>query len=473
MKYEIRNITEEQIGEQRNICASLFDRFTENGRRPYAMVDTYGCQQNEADSEKLRGWLREMGFTFTQDEFLADVIVVNTCAVREHAEMRVLGNVGALNHTKKAKPDQIIAVCGCMVQQEHMAEKIKRSYPIVDLVFGPHELWRFPELLQRVADNHRRVFATEKSLGVAAEGIPKVRDGKVKAWLSIMYGCNNFCTYCVVPYVRGRERSRQPEDVVAEARELVAAGYRDITLLGQNVNSYGRDLTCGVDFADLLRLINDIPGDFLIRFMTSHPKDATEKLFRTMAECEKCAHHIHLPVQSGSNRILKAMNRSCTREKYLEEVALARQYMPDLVLTTDIIVGFPGETDDDFAETLSLCEEVGFDAMFTFIYSKRVGTPAASMPDPFTREEKQVHFDALTALSNRISGEKHAAYVGTVQRVLVDGETGREEYNLSARTNGGRLVHLRGDPEWIGSFLNVKITAGNTWALYGERTETE
>ncbi len=473
MKAEIRNITEEQIGEQRSICASLFDHFTENGRRPYAMVDTYGCQQNEADSAKLRGYLREMGFTFTQDEFLADMIVVNTCAVREHAEMRVLGNVGALNHTKKAKPDQIIAVCGCMVQQEHMAEKIKRSYPIVDLVFGPHELWRFPELLQRVVNSHKRVFATEKSPGVVAEGIPKERDGKVKAWLSIMYGCNNFCTYCVVPYVRGRERSRRPEDVVAEARELVAAGYKDITLLGQNVNSYGKDLACGTDFADLLRLINDIPGDFLIRFMTSHPKDATEKLFRTMAECRKCAHHIHLPVQSGSNRILKAMNRSYTREKYLEEVSLARRYMPDLVLTTDIIVGFPGETDEDFAETLSLCEEVGFDAMFTFIYSKRVGTPAASMPDPFTREEKQVHFDALTALSNRISGEKHAAYIGTVQRVLVDGETGREEYNLSARTNGGRLVHLRGDPDWIGSFIDVKITAGNTWALYGERTGNE
>ena len=473
MKYEIRNITEEQIAEQRSICAALFDRFTENGRRPYAMVDTYGCQQNEADSEKLRGYLREMGFTFTQDEFLADVIVVNTCAVREHAEMRVLGNVGALNHTKKAKPEQIIAVCGCMVQQEHMAEKIKRSYPIVDLVFGPHELWRFPELLQRAADGHKRVFATEKSLGVVAEGIPQARDGKVKAWLSIMYGCNNFCTYCVVPYVRGRERSRRPEDVVAEARELVAAGYKDITLLGQNVNSYGRDLACGVDFADLLCLINAIPGDFLIRFMTSHPKDATGKLFRTMAECEKCAHHIHLPVQSGSNRILKAMNRSYTREKYLEEAALARQYMPDLVLTTDIIVGFPGETDDDFAETLSLCEEVGFDAMFTFIYSKRVGTPAAGMSDPFTREEKQVHFDALTALANRISGEKHAAYVGTVQKVLVDGETGREEYNLSGRTNGGRLVHLKGDPEWIGSFMDVKITDGNTWALYGERTGTE
>ena len=352
-----------------------------------------------------------------------------------------------------------------------MTEKIKRSYPIVDLVFGPHELWRFPELFKRVLDRHKRVFATEQNLGVVAEGIPRQRDGSVKAWLSIMYGCNNFCTYCVVPYVRGRERSRLPEEVVAEARELMAAGYKDITLLGQNVNSYGKDLGLDVDFADLIRMINDIPGDFLIRFMTSHPKDATEKLFQTMAECEKCAHHIHLPVQAGSNRILKAMNRSYTREKYLEEIASARRWMPDLVLTTDIIVGFPGETDEDFAETLSLCEEVRYDAMFTFIYSKRVGTPAASMPDSYTREDKQKHFDALTELANRISAEKHRAYIGTKQRVLVDGETGREEYNLSARTNGGRLVHLMGDPSLVGQFITVEITDGNTWALYGKEAE--
>ena len=468
MKYERKVIDPEQIRRQEQICAEIFDVVTADGKRPLAMVDTYGCQQNEADSEKLRGYLAEMGYGFTQDEFQADVIVVNTCAVREHAEMRVLGNVGALNHSKKARPSQLIAVCGCMVQQEHMAEKIKRSYPVVDLVFGPHELWRFPELLQRVMRGGKRVFAAEPSPGAVAEGIPRQRDGKVKAWLSIMYGCNNFCTYCVVPYVRGRERSREPEKVLAEARELVAMGYKEITLLGQNVNSYGRDLDGGVDFADLIRMVNDIPGDFLIRFMTSHPKDATEKLFKTMAECEKCAHQLHLPVQSGSDRILKAMNRSYTREKYRQQVALARRYMPDLVLTTDIIVGFPGETEEEFADTLSLCEELRYDAMFTFIYSKRVGTPAASMPDPYTRADKQKHFDALTALSNRISGEKHREYEGKTLRVLIDGETGREEYNLSSRTNGGRLVHLKGDPAWIGRFADVTVTASNTWALYGE-----
>ena len=336
MPIERKVIDIEKIEEQRAICAQIFERVTADGQRPLAMVDTYGCQQNEADSEKIRGYLAEMGYGFTQDEFQADVIVVNTCAVREHAEMRVLGNVGALNHSKKARPGQIIAVCGCMVQQAHMAEKIKMSYPVVDLVFGPHELWRFPELLNQVMEKHRRVFAIDKAESVA-EGIPLRRDGKVKAWLSIMYGCNNFCTYCIVPYVRGRERSRRPEDVLAEARQLVAEGYKDITLLGQNVNSYGKDLDCGVDFADLIRMINDIPGDFLIRFMTSHPRDATEKLFKTMAECEKCAHHIHLPVQSGSDRILKRMNRHYDRAKYLDEIATARRYMPDLVITTDII----------------------------------------------------------------------------------------------------------------------------------------
>ena len=471
MPYERKVIDIGAIQAQQDICNQIFDKVTADGRRPLAMVDTYGCQQNEADSEKLRGYLAMMGYGFTQDEFQADVIVVNTCAVREHAEMRVLGNVGALNHSKKARPGQIIAVCGCMVQQEHMAQKLKQSYPVVDLVFGPHELWRFPELLLQVMTKHKRIFATEKNDGVVAEGIPNKRDSGVKAWLSIMYGCNNFCSYCVVPYVRGRERSRRPEDVVAEAKELVAAGYKEITLLGQNVNSYGKDLGLDVDFSDLIRMINDIPGDFLIRFMTSHPKDATEKLFKTMAQCEKCAHQLHLPVQAGNDRILKVMNRGYTSEKYLAQVALARRYMPDLVLTTDIIVGFPNESEEEFEDTIKLVEQVRYDAMFTFIYSKRVGTPAAAMPDPYTREDKQRHFDRLTEVANRISGEKHREYEGRTLRVLVDGETGRDEYNLSSRTNGGRLVHLKGDKALIGRFVDVKITASNTWALYGEVVE--
>ena len=468
MPYERKEIAPADIERQREICEELRLRFMAQGRQPTALVDTYGCQQNESDSERIRGYLELMGCAFTQDEFAADIIVINTCAVREHAEMRILGNVGALNHTKKARPGQIIALCGCMVQQEHMAEKIKKSYPIVNLVFGPHELWRFPELLERAVSGKKRVFAVAPSDGSVAEGEPRVRAEGVKAWLSVMYGCNNFCTYCVVPYVRGRERSRRPEDVVEEARRLAAAGYRDITLLGQNVNSYGRDLDTGVDFADLLRMVNDIPGDFVIRFMTSHPKDATEKLFRTMAECEKCAHQLHLPVQAGNDRVLRAMNRGYTAEQYLEKARLARQYMPDLVLTTDIIVGFPGETDEEFEDTLRLVEAVRYDAMFTFIYSPREGTRAAKMPDPMTREEKQRNFDRLLEVSNRISQEKHDEYIGKNVQVLVDGENGDRDYPLTSRTNGGRLVHLKGGAELIGSFINVKITRATTWALFGE-----
>ena len=471
MAYTRHEISAQDLEAQRMICKALREELDALPKQPLALVDTYGCQQNEADSEHLRGYIRDMGFGFTQDEGEADLIVVNTCAVREHAEMRVLGNVGALVHAKEKNPNLIVAVCGCMVQQPHMAEKLKKSFRVVDLVFGPHELWRFPELYSRARREKGRIFEISPCDGVVAEGLPAQRDGTVKAWLSIMYGCNNYCTYCVVPYVRGRERSRRPEDVVAEARALVAAGYKDITLLGQNVNSYGRDLDCGVDFADLLRMINEIPGDFVIRFMTSHPKDATEKLFATMAQCEKCAHQLHLPVQSGSSRVLRAMNRHYDREKYLEQAALARRYMPDLVLTTDIIVGFPGETQEEFEETLSLVEQVRYDAMFTFIYSPRVGTPAASMPDPVRREEKQVWFDRLVEAANRISAEKHRAYDGRVLRVLVDGETGRDEYRLSARTGGGRLVHVKGDPEHVGQFVNVRIVSSNTWALYGEIEE--
>ena len=470
MSYTRVEISRDDMERQSAICADIKERGLWD-RQPLAFVDTYGCQQNEADSESLRGYFAEMGFGFTTDEDKADVVLVNTCAVREHAEMRIMGNVGALTHTKRRNPNQIIIMCGCMVQQEHMAEKIKKSFPIVDLVFGPHELWRFPELfdemLAKRGKRSHRVFAVTKSDGVVAEGLPHKRDSGIKAWLSIMYGCNNFCTYCVVPYVRGRERSRRPEDIVAEARELVASGVKDITLLGQNVNSYGRDLKLGVDFADLIRMINDIPGDFRIRFMTSHPKDATEKLFRTMAECEKCCKQLHLPVQSGSNRILKAMNRVYTREKYMQQVALARSYMPELVLTTDIIVGFPDETEQDFEDTLDLVREVRYDSMFTFIYSKREGTPAAKMPDPVTREQKQVRFDRLLAEANAISEETHAAYVGKTLRVLIDGETDGE-YNLTSRTDGGRLVHLKGDSSMVGTFRDVRITDSRTWALFGE-----
>ena len=436
-------------------------------RSPLAMVDTYGCQQNEADSEKLRGMLAEMGYGFTQDAHQADVVIMNTCAVREHAEMRVYGNVGALSHTKKENPEQIIAVCGCMAQQQSVADRLKNSYRHVDLVFGPHVLWRLPEFLYRVRTERKRIFSVQDSEGEIVEGLPVSRDRGVTAWLSVMYGCNNFCSYCIVPYVRGRERSRESGEILKEARELIGQGYKDITLLGQNVNSYGKDLEEGKDFSDILRMINGLDGEFLIRFMTSHPKDAGERLFTAMAQCGKAARHIHLPFQAGSNRILKAMNRRYTAEEYLKLVELARSLMPDIVITSDVIVGFPGETEADFRETLKLVETVGFDALFTFIYSKRPGTPAASMPDPATRQEKQTHFDALLQLQNSISEKKHRQYVGSVQRVLVDGLSGDPDYPLTARTNGGRLVHLQGAPSLVGQFSDAEITGSNTWALFG------
>lgn len=438
---------------------------------PLAFVHSYGCQQNVNDGERIKGVLVDIGYGLCDKPEDADLILFNTCAVREHAEQRVFGNVGALKGLKEKKRGLMIGLCGCMANQKHVVEKLRKSYPYVDLVFGVDGIDTLPQLIAQKLQKHKRVLMEPAQRPVIVENIPIRRESEFRAWLPIMYGCDNFCTYCIVPYVRGREKSRKPGDILAEFRGLVEAGYKEITLLGQNVNSYGKDLDEGRDFADLIREINAIPGDFLIRFMTSHPRDATEKLFRTMAECEKCAKHIHLPVQSGSSRVLKAMNRHYDREKYLSLVDMARSYMPDLVLTTDIIVGFPGETAEDFAETLSLVEQVRYDAMFTFIFSPREGTPAATMPDPISREEKQVWFDQLVETANRISGEKHQEYIGRKLRVLVDGETGRGEYNLSARTNGGRLVHLKADPSLVGSFIEAEITDGNTWALYGVPAE--
>ena len=461
-----------EVQRQMEICRQLAQHNAKAGGQPLALVDTYGCQQNEADSEQIRGMLREMGYAFTEDTSVADVIVINTCAIREHAELRVLGNVGALTHTKRRKPNQVICLCGCSMQEPHMAEKIRKSFRHVDLVFGPHALWRFPELLQQVLLKKERVFATEQSDGRIAEGLPVVRRGKIKAWVSIMYGCNNFCTYCIVPYVRGRERSREPEQILEEVRSLVAEGYKDITLLGQNVNSYGKDLDSNVDFADLLAQINDISGDFLVRFMTSHPKDASQKLFETMARCDKVAPQLHLPVQSGSSRVLKAMNRHYDRESYLDEVRRLKALIPDIVLTSDIIVGFPGETQEEFEETLSLLEEVRFDSLFTFIFSPRVGTPAAKMDDPVPMEEKKKWFQRLLDTQNRISVEKHKEYIGRILPVLVEEENPADAVNnLNCRTDGWRLVHVPGDVSLLGQRKKVKITDCSTWSLFGEFVE--
>ena len=465
MKRETTRITPEQVAGQLDFCQKVLERNQALTHTPLAFVDTYGCQQNEADSERIRGYLSEMGYGFTQSEDEADVIVINTCAIREHAEDRVLGNVGALIHTKRRHPRQIICLCGCMAQEGHVAEKIRQSYRHVDLLFGPHALWKFPELFWRVVSRRGRVFENTDESGSIAEGIPVVRQNGVKAWVSIMYGCNNFCSYCIVPYVRGRERSRESEVILSEIRDLAEAGYRDITLLGQNVNSYGKDLEAPMDFADLLRAANDIPGDFLLRFMTSHPKDASQKLFETMAACEKVAPVFHLPFQAGNNRVLSEMNRRYTREGYLEKVRALQTLIPDIVLTSDVIVGFPGETTEEFEETLSLIEEVRFDALFTFIYSPRKGTPAAEMPDPMSREEKLKNFQRLVEVQDRISEERHAAYIGKTVRCLVDGRDGK---GLTARTPGNRLVRLEGEASLIGTFVQLHITGANKWSLFGE-----
>ena len=458
-------ISQEELQGQFAYCDKIASYWQEKNLVPKAYVETYGCQQNEADSQQIRGLLSESGYAICDSAEGADVVVMNTCAIREHAEQRVFGNLGALTHTKRRHPEQKIFLCGCMAGQEQVVERIRKSYPHVNGVFSTHHLWQFPQLLYQVLTTGKRTFYTQDEAGSIAEGLPQLRDDTLKAWVSIMYGCNNFCTYCIVPYVRGRERSRKPEDILQECRELIAGGTKEITLLGQNVNSYGKDLDCGMDFSDLLAQIAQIPGDFLIRFMTSHPRDAGKKLFDTMAAYPKIAKQLHLPFQSGSSRVLKAMNRHYDREQYLELVRYAKSVMPDLVLTSDVIVGFPGETEEEFEETLSLISQVGYDALFTFIFSPRAGTPAAAMEDPTPKEEKNRRFDRLCALQNQISEQIHRGYVGKTLRCLVDGQ---EDGGLTARTEGGRLVRFPGDPSLIGGYHMITITGSTTWSLTGQ-----
>ena len=468
MGYERPVIDVAEIRRQEDICRAIAEKNAREGVTPLAMVDTYGCQQNEADSEKLRGYLAEMGCGFTEDEFAADIIVVNTCAVREHAEMRVLGNVGALNHSKKARPGQIIAVCGCMVQQEHMAEKIKMSYPVVDLVFGPHELWRFPELLLRVMDSHKRVFATAKDDGAVAEGIPLRRDGTVKAWLSIMYGCNNFCTYCIVPYVRGRERSREMSAIVAEAEALRDSGVKEIMLLGQNVNSYGKGLQTPVTFAQLLKALDDV-GIPRIRFMTSHPKDLSDELIDVMAHSKHILPQFHLPVQHGNDEILRRMNRHYNRAQYLDRVRKLREAIPAIGLTTDIIVGFPGETEEQFQDTLSLVREVGYDSAFTFIYSPRTGTGAAKMPNQVPEDVSSRRIQELLKVQEECQKKALARFIGTEEEVLVEGLSRRSDTDVSGHGLHGLSVTFPGTESDVGEIVRVKIVGAKNNTLTGER----
>ncbi len=461
-------ISQEQLDAQFGYCDAVAALWARQGITPVAYVETYGCQQNEADSEKLRGYLAQCGYAIGSQAEGADVVIMNTCAIREHAEQRVFGNLGALTHTKRRHPGQKIFLCGCMAGEEKVSKRVKESYPHVDGVFSTHHLWQFPEILYDVLTKPGRVFYVQEEPGSIAEGIPQVRDSGLKAWVSIMYGCNNFCTYCIVPYVRGRERSRRPECILEECRGLIENGAKEITLLGQNVNSYGKDLGQGVDFADLLAQIAQLPGEFLVRFMTSHPRDASLKLFDTMARYPKIAKQLHLPFQSGSSRVLKAMNRHYDRETYLEKVNYAKSVMPELVLTSDVIVGFPGETEEEFEQTVSLIQQVHYDSLFTFIFSPRTGTPAASMDDPTPKAEKNRRFDRLCAVQNAISEQTHRGYIGKVMRCLVDGRDGD---NLTARTEGGRLVRFPGDDSLIGSFRQIEITGATTWSLVGTLAE--
>ncbi len=435
--------------------------------KPLAFVHTYGCQGNVSDGERIKGILESLGYGFTDDVEKADLILYNTCAVREHAEDRIYGNVGAIKRLKKTNPNLIIALCGCMMQQKRVVDKIRKSYPFVDLVFGTHVIHRIPELIYRVLCTGKKVYECPDGAGVIAEDLPIRRDGSIKGWLPIMYGCNNFCSYCIVPYVRGRERSREPEDVIKEAKELIASGCKDITLLGQNVNSYGKNLDRDINFSKLLRQINDLPGDFIIRFMTSHPKDCTKELLDTMASCDKVAKHLHLPFQSGNNRVLKEMNRGYTREKYLELARYARQVMPDLSMTSDVIVGFPGETYEEFRDTVSLIEEVKFTSLFTFIFSPRPGTRAADMPDPISREEKGKWFKELTDAQEKIASERTAAMKDKTYTVLCEGYA--KEGILNGRTEGNVMIEFPevDGKDLVGKFCKVKVTEPLTWIVRG------
>ncbi|MCH5202098.1 MAG: tRNA (N6-isopentenyl adenosine(37)-C2)-methylthiotransferase MiaB [Oscillospiraceae bacterium] len=449
-----------------NLISELMD-IRKRGEKPLAFIHTYGCQQNVADSEKIKGMLYKAGFDFTDKPDDADFILFNTCAVREHAEDRVFGNVGALKNLKRKHPQTLIALCGCMMEQKHIADRMYKSFPFVSLVFGTHSLQNFPELYYRTLFSGKRVYERDNDDKLIYEGIPVKRDGTFKSWLPIMYGCDNFCTYCIVPYVRGRERSRKKDDVINEARELINSGYKDITLLGQNVNSYGKGLEEKTTFAQLIGEIDQIEGDYWLRFMTSHPKDCSKELIDTIANGKHISKHLHLPFQSGSDRVLKQMNRHYDRKKYLEIINYAKERIPDVSLTSDIIVGFPGETYEDFKETLSLIKEVKFTSLFTFIYSPRVGTPAAEMADPISAEEKSKWFRELLAVQEEIAAKRCASMVGNNEKILVE-SVNEKNGKLQCRNSGNIIVECEGSSDLIGTFQTAKITEARNWILRGK-----
>ncbi len=430
-------------------------------------ISTFGCQMNENDSEKLAGLLEAMGYTHTDKQEESDLILYNTCCVRENAELKVYGHLGALKALKSKKPDMIIALCGCMMQQTEVVNHIKKKFKQVDLVFGTHNLHKLPELLYKALNSKDMIIQVEASEGMIAEGLPIRREHGIKAWLTIMYGCNNFCSYCIVPYVRGRERSRQQSDIIDEARILGRQGFKEITLLGQNVNSYGLDRKDDSSFAQLLRNLEDVDGIERIRFMTSHPKDLSDDLIFAMRDCSKVCEHIHLPVQAGSNTILRQMNRKYTREYYFQLVDKIRQHIPGISITTDIIVGYPGETDYDFEQTLDLIETVRFDYVYTFLYSKRTGTPAASMEAQISEDVKKARFEKLLEVQNKIGREINEELSGKTEEILVEGLSKNSINMLTGRTRTNKIVNFKGSTDLIGRLVNVKIENVGTWSLDG------
>ena len=451
--------------EHNNIAAELVKQAYDTP--PLAFVHSYGCQQNVNDGERIKGVLVDIGYGLCDKPEDADLILFNTCAVREHAEQRVFGNVGALKGLKEKKRGLIIGLCGCMANQKHVVEKLRQSYPYVDLVFGVDGIDTLPQLIAQKLQKHKRVLLDPAQRPVIVENIPIRRESEFRAWLPIMYGCDNFCTYCIVPYVRGRERSRYSDIIISEARELVRSGYKEITLLGQNVNSYGNDREGEMNFASLLREINNIDGDFIIRFMTSHPKDCTHELLDAMAQCEKVAKHLHLPVQCGNDRVLKAMKRGYTAEKYLSLLEYARSVMPELSVTSDIIVGFPGETYEEFLDTVKLIEKAQYTSLYTFIFSPREGTRAAKMVDPVSREEKGKWFSELCAAQEKIAAARTSAMVGREYRVLCESKAKKDGY-ISGRTQGNIIIEFPADESVIGSFRTVRVTEALIWMLKGE-----
>ena len=429
-------------------------------------ITTFGCQMNEHDSETIAGMLSERGYEAALERDEADVVIFNTCSVRENADKRFFGTLGQLKKRKERDREFTVCVCGCMMQQQHIIDSIKSKFPWVDVIFGTHNIHQFPELLENLVQEKKKQINVWEDGGEIVEGLPAKRLYKHKAFVNIMYGCNNFCTYCIVPYTRGRERSRKPEDIVREVRNLVADGVREVTLLGQNVNSYHGDEN--TDFADLIYMLNDIEGLERIRFMTSHPKDLSDKLIQAYVDCEKLCKFIHLPVQCGSSRVLQRMNRKYTREDYLELIRKLRAAVPEITISTDIIVGFPGETEEDFQETLSLVAEVEYDSAFTFLYSIRKGTPAEKYEDQIPEDVKHERFNRLVDLVNEISAKKNAAYVGRIEKVLVEGYSKNTAMAYSGRTDGFKLINFEGTEDMVGQIIDVKVTAGKTFSLEGE-----